>query len=303
MLALVNGAIAAERPPARAPGPQTLATLGYVCVPLQRTAEGHLYARARINGRRCVALVDTGWSFTTLAAQKANRVFKIAARGAQADALIERLDLAKHSFPNQPARVEPLLFDGQPASFDCVLGLDFLRRHYALLDCARGRLYLRFGAPTAPEARRLETLLHECGFDAVPLSFDTPPALTVRAHINARPVDMLVDSAAVWSVLDPRELERLGLRAEPTLARLTGAGSTGTRPVLVAEAPSLTLESARLRSPRFAVMALADWGMASPHAPLPHVGGILGSPELRALEALVDCHGLKLHLRPRQSNR
>lgn len=295
--AIVATTVAAGHPTTAAPDPQALSALGYECVPLQRSAEGHLYLRARLNGHRCVALVDTGWSFSTLAAQKANRLFKMATRAAQGDAVIERLELGKHVFHAQSVRIEPLLFDGQPASFDCVLGLDFMRRHFALLDCARGRLYCRRAAPTAAEQERLETLLHGRGFSPAGLALNDPLALTCRAGINGHPVELLVDSAAVWSVLDPRELERLNLRAEPTAARLTGAGNTGTRPVLVAEARTFAVGNAALKSARFAVMDLADWGMAAPRAPLPQVGGILGAPELRALEAFVDCHAPRLWVR------
>lgn len=296
-LAVLGTAAAAGPQTAPAPDLRALAKLGYECVPLQRSAEGHLYLRARLNGRRCVALVDTGWSFSTLAAQKANRVFKVAPRAEPGDAVMERLELGKHVFHAQSVRIEPLLFDGQPASFDCVLGLDFLRRHFALLDCARRRLYFRHAAPTSGEQERLETLLRGRGFSRASLSLNEPPALTCHAVINDHPVELLVDSAAAWSVLDPGELERLNLRAEPTPARLTGAGNTGTRPVLVAEPRAFALANAPLRTVRFAVMELADWGMASPRAPLPHVNGILGAPELCALEAWVDCHGLRLWVR------
>jgi hypothetical protein len=252
-----------------------------------------------------VALVDTGWSFTTLAAQKAGRILGSATGASARNAVgcIERFALGQHALSNQPVRIEPLLFDGQPAAFDCVLGLDFLQRHFALLDCGRGRLYFRQTVPTSAESQRLETLLRQRGFSPVALALTNPPALTCRAHLNGQPVEMLVDSAAVWSVLDARELERLNLRAEPTLARLSGAGGTGTRPVRLAEPRDFALGNAPVRAARFAVLDLADWGMAAPHAPLPHVRGILGGPELHALEAFVDCHGLKLWVRPARPGR
>jgi len=39
--------------------------------------------------------------------------------------------------------VEKVLFNGQRAAFDLVLGLDFLRRNFAVLDCGRHRLFTR----------------------------------------------------------------------------------------------------------------------------------------------------------------
>jgi predicted aspartyl protease len=296
-------ATARDFPPALQP--RTLAPLGYEFVPLQHSAEGHLYARARANGHRCVALVDTGWSFATLSSQKANRIFKVPTGIASggSGAVLDRLELGTNVFLNQPVRVEPLVFDGQPASFDLVLGLDFLRQQFALLDCARGRLYFRRTAPPSADRQALETLLRERGFAAAPLTFTEPPALTCRARLNGRPVELLVDSAAVWSALDAGELQRFDLRGEPTLARVTGAGRTGTRPVLVAAPRAFEVGTVTLPAARFAVFELADWGMAATNAPLPHVSGILGSPELRALEALVDCDGLKLWIRAPRSRR
>lgn len=303
-LALLSAALGGARVNSLASDHPALAALGYRCAPLQRSADGHLHLRARLNGHRSVTLVDTGWSFSTLAASKAKRLFKLSATAPPTgSALIQRVELGKLAFRDQPVRIEPLLFHGQPASFECVLGLDFLRRHFALLDCGRGRLYLRHAAPSAAEVERLESLLRQSGYSAVTLRLNEPPALTCLSRVNGQDLELLVDSAAVWSVLDAHHLERLKLRAEPTLARLTGAGNTGTRPVLLAEPRTFELEHIALHAPRFAVMNLADWDMAAPDTPLPKVGGILGAPELRALEAWLDCHGLKLWVRAPRSRR
>jgi len=107
-------------------------------------------------------------------------------------------------------------------------------------------------------------------------------------------LEMLVDTAAVWSTLDLRQLDRLGLRALPTLTKITGAGKTGTRRVAMAEAKSFALGDVLLKETDFALMDLSDWGFAVPGKHLSEVRGILGGHELLANRALIDFGALKL---------
>jgi hypothetical protein len=98
----------------------------------------------------------------------------------------------------------------------------------------------------------------------------------------------------VWSALDLRQLDRLKLRALPTLAKVSGVGKTGTRGVAVGEAKSFVLGNVPMKDANFALMDLSDWGLAAPGKELNEVQGILGGSELAANGALIDCHRLKL---------
>jgi len=275
---------------------EQFARLGYDQIELQRTAENHLYLVGKLNGRRRSVLVDTGWSFTTISTNAARRLPSSRGGGTNESpyVLIEELGLGRNSFSNQPARVERMVFDGQATPFEVVLGCDFLRGHFAVIDCLNRRLYLRRCAPTEQEQSRFEGFLRENGFKDVALDLKNPLAITCPARVNGQPVEMLVDTGAVWSSLDVRQLDRLGLRALPTLAKISGVGKTSTRGVAVGEAKSFALGDVPVKDANFALMDLSDWGLAAPGKELSGVQGILGGTELVANGALIDCHRLKL---------
>lgn len=278
---------------------EEFAHIGYQQIQLRRTADNHLYLIGKVNGRRRSMLVDTGWSFTTISTNAARKLpSSNSGTNKPPSVLIADLRLGRTSFTNQPARLEHMVLDGQPASFDVVLGCDFLRQHFAVIDCLNRRLYARTCAPTDSEQYGLTGTLRSNGFVEVALNLKRPLAITCSARVNGRPVEMLVDTGAVWSALDMRQLDRLGLRALPTLAKIIGTGKTGTRGVAMAEAKLFALGDVALKDARFAVMDLGDWGFAAPQKQLSEVQGILGGTELVANEAMIDCHRLKLWVKP-----
>ena len=270
--------------------------LGYERIDLRRSAENHLYLLSQLDGRRRSVLVDTGWSLTTVSTNAALELLSLrdSATNENPRVLIKRLKLGRTSFLNQPALVQNMVYDGQVTPFEVVLGCDFLRRHFAVIDCRSHRLYVRSKALTEQEQINLEAGLGGGGFRAVSLKLKTPLAMTCPARVNGKPVEMLVDTGAVWSTLDVRQINRLGLRALPTLAKISGVGKSGTRGVAMAEVNSFVLGEIKMKDTSFALMDLGDWGMAVPGKELGEVEGILGGAELVANGALIDCHALKL---------
>ena len=265
------------------------AKCGYEQIELRRTGENHLFLFGQVNGRRRSCLVDTGWSFTTAATN--------VTRGMADAGQLASLKLGRVAFTNQPLVTQRMLFNGQPASFDVVLGLDFLRRNFAVIDCGNRRLHTRRAAPTGAEQAVLEDELRRSGYHAVELRLRQPPALTAEARVNHEPVEMLVDSGAVWSCLDERQRERLRLKLAPSAGRITGAGATGTRSVAVADVKLFQLGEMTMKGTTLAVFDLSDWGFAAPDRALSEVQGILGGDLLAANETMIDCHALKLWLR------
>ena len=270
------------------PDARPLTRLGFETIELRRTEQHHLFVSGRANGRRVSCLVDTGWSFTTVQPGKGVTAAAIAA-----------LRLGRVTFTNQPARVEAIQFNRQPASFDLVLGLDFLRQHSAVLDCGRRRLFTRPASHADEATSDLATVLGQAGFRELPMRLKAPPALTVTAVVNGERVELLVDSGAVWSCLDQRQVARLGLQPQNSTTRITGAGATGIRPVAVANVKSLQLGDVELKGTMLALLDLADWGFAAPEQTLGEVQGILGGDLLAALNAAIDCQRLKLWIKPR----
>jgi predicted aspartyl protease len=261
---------------------------GFEQIALRRTADNRFYLSGRLAGRRHSFLVDTGWSRTTV-----NRP------GETASVTLGEIQLSGVTFAPQPARQERVLIGGQPAPFDVVLGLDFLRRHLAVLDCGTGRLFTRREAPQAEDAEPFAAAMKRAGFLAVELRLYENLALTCPASIEGHALELLVDSGAAWTCLDGRQAEAWGLKPQPSTTRLSGAGHTGTRSLAVAQVKSLRLGAMEIPRAMVGLVDLADWGLAQEGKTLGEVKGLLGGEILRAHSAVIDCGGLKLWLQPR----
>ena len=268
---------------------RTLESSGSRVVPLRRTEDNHLYLTGRVNGRRSSILVDTGTPFTAISTNMA--------RSTERDCTIAQLTLGDITLTNQPALVQDIRYDGQTAPFDIVLGVDFLRRHAAIIDCGKRRLYLPSQSADLTTQPAIVSILHQAGFTSLELASKHPPALTCGARVNGQPVELLVDSGAALSCLDTRQIERLGLKPKPTLRTIVGADNVGKRAIIAAQAHRFTLGDTTMRDVKFAVLDLKDWGLAAPGESLGEVHGILGGGELATLNAVIDCGSLKLWLK------
>jgi predicted aspartyl protease len=281
-----------------------LSRLGYEQIELRHTDENHLFLLGRLNGRQRSALVDTGWSFTTVST---NAAVKLKTPSQQRVALhdpffgtnenpsivlMDNLKLGRVEFTSQPALVQNMVLNGQRAPFDVVLGCDFLMRNFAVIDCLNRRLYVRRAMLSEQQQEDFEETLRRNGYVAVKLERKDPLALTCPARVNAEPVEMLVDTGAVWSCLDAGQAQRLHLKPLPTPRRISGAGATGTRAFAVAEVKSLAFGDVAMKGANFALLDLGDWGFAAPGKGLSEVHGILGGSELTAGSAIIDCHRL-----------
>jgi predicted aspartyl protease len=289
--------------------------LGFDQIELRRSGENRLFLFGKLDGRKQSVLVDTGWSFTTIsptaaAKLKIQRKPELQVDNSHPDTkeqapalLISKLDLGRVAFTNQSALVQDMDFNGQRAPFDLVVGCDFLVRNCAVIDCANRRLYTRHEPSSKEQQAELENALGQGGFLPVDLKRTNPLALTCPARLNGEPAELLVDTGAVLSCLDTDLAKSLGVKLLPTPRQITGAGATGKRGFAVARIDSIQVGGVEIRSLNFAALHLGDWGLAAPGAALAKVGGILGGPELAAWNAIVDCHGLKLWLKPPSARR
>jgi len=249
-------------------------------VDLRRTEENHLFVWGRANGKKLSVLVDTGWSHTT---------WNVSGSTNTSSTNIARLGLGSVTLTNVPAVVQDVRFNGQPASFGLVLGVDFFRNRDAMIDCAKRKLYLHTSRSTKPISP---------DYIPVPMTLKNPLALTCPVMVNGHPVELLVDTAAVWTCLDGRQLARLDLKPKPTPRKITGAGNTGKRNLAVAETREFKVGGVVLKNVNCAVVDLKDWGLAAPGARLAEVQGILGGGELARLNAFIDCRSLTLWIKP-----
>jgi len=269
---------------------RALKQLGYEAVELRRTGDNHLFLFGKVDGRRRSCLVDTGWSFTTVSTNTAARL---------ADSnRVGQLTLGRVVLTNEAVRTQDLRVNEKPTSYDVVLGIDFLRRHQAVIDCAGRRLYVRRTELTEAARAELDWGLRDAGWMGSTMKQRKPLAMTCAAQVNGRPVELLVDSGAMWSCLDTRVAESLGLRALPSVNRMMGPGATGARNFAVADLKSWRLGEQPMRATGVAVFSLKEWGLGPDGTLFNDVGGILGGAELFATRAVIDCGSLKLWVRP-----
>jgi predicted aspartyl protease len=232
---------------------RSLQQLGYEVVELRRTPNNHLFLFGQVDGRKRSCLVDTGWSFTTISTNTAARLAE--------PTLVRQLTLGLVVLTNEIVRTQDLRVNGQPTSYDVVLGMDFLRHHQAVIDCTKRRLYLRRIGLSPTGRAELERGLIGAGWSGITMKLREPLALTCRAQVNGDPVDLLVDSGATWSCLDATVADSLGLRAMPSLNRMMGPAATGARNVAVADLRSWQLETQPMRATTVAVFGLKEWGL------------------------------------------
>ena len=280
--------IAAERPDLS----RSLARLGYEQIELRRTDENRMFLFARVNGRKRSCLVDTGWSFTTLSTNTAARL--------ASSNVIDRLELGGVSFTNQSVVVQDLRINGQPASFDVVLGCDFLLAHHAILDCANRRLYLRRTALTIDDTAALEKLFSDSSRVFAQMKLRNPPAMTIAARLNRHDAEFLVDSGAIWSCLDAKIAREFNLRPTPSPNQISGAVTPAKKSFSVVTVPEFTIAGRQIKDVNLAVLSLADWGFGPDGKLFSEVSGILGGAELIANGAVIDFSSRKLWLRAKR---
>jgi hypothetical protein len=212
------------------------------------------------------------------------------------------LQLGQVTFTNQPAVSGTTPSDGELVS-DGVLGADFLFRNHGLIDCPGKRLFVRGAAPPMEVSQALEATLRLSGYQGIALDRDSDLTLIVRAKANDHPVRLLVDTGAIYSVLDRSQKRRLELRTIDTQTRIVGVGRIGSAALHAATLSSLELGDLTFRNIIFGVTDLSSWGIGGRAKSVTDLQGILGADQLFLNAALIDYPGLKLWLRPAQPSK
>ncbi|MCX6894349.1 MAG: hypothetical protein NTZ16_02335 [Verrucomicrobia bacterium] len=137
-----------------------LKQMGYVSIPLQRSAQGNqLYVKGSIGKNKQLFLVSTVSPITMVDRKFAQSAKSLGELNAEIDdevlghladeklLLIPQMVVGGVSFVNQPAAGSQLQLPTINRELDlgCVLGCDFFLRNNCLLDCYAGRLYARVG--------------------------------------------------------------------------------------------------------------------------------------------------------------
>ena len=290
-----------------------LKRLGYEPIALTRGESNHLYADGKLGDKKRTFMLDTGCSFTILnksvgrklkTLRELNVKLEDSYLGKVTDSstvLMERLVLGRAEFVNQPARVRDLGF----VPSDGLLGCDFLYRNYCLIDCMNRRLYVRSGKPATDVENAMKETFQRSGYFEVPLKLTRDLVATCEAKINGQPINLVVDTGAVWSTCDESLVAPLHLKLLDTWVNLVGVGRIGSHHVQLSTVKTLQLGELVLEKVDFAVAALGAWGIAESNQKnaLREVGGFLGGHTLALNSALIDCRGQRLWLKPKRAFR
>jgi predicted aspartyl protease len=300
-----------------------LRRLGYEAVDFERTDKVQPFVDGVLNGRKRKFLVDTGWGVTTLNESTARGL----KRTDQLDAvlldtvlgtvtnsgfvLMDKLVLGRAQFLNQPARIQKLRSDYIRVPFDGVVGYDFLLRNFCLIDCWKGRLYVRGAKSSDEESKVMEETLRVSGFAEAPLT--SKYMLSVESQINGQSVRLGVDTGAPYDELDDSELTPLGLTvikydraATGTLIQsdvtsdVIGLGDIGSHKLRVARLETFQIGPRKWKNLDFGVTDLKAWDLAKPGTHGEAVKGLLSQSGLARSGALIDVSGRKLWLRPQK---
>jgi predicted aspartyl protease len=258
------------------------------------------------NGKKCIFLVDTGWTYTTLDPSAAKGFKKIGELGITLeDTLlgtitnsevvpIPRLKLGAAEFSNQPARIKKLEMDFRHIPQSGVLGLDFLVRNFCIVDVGARHLYFRAAAPSEEEKRALQASLRNSGFTDVHISLR--PMLNVGVSINDKLIKMGLDTGAEYTTLDEGFARKLNLRSENLNLLAIGNGSIGHHRARVALVSKLQIGEQMVRNYPLSVVDLKYWEQGEHNTFGDDILGLLGYDVLASRGALIDLRGQRLWL-------
>jgi hypothetical protein len=292
---------------------------GYIPVKLKR-AGNHFYVSCKLNGRSANLLVDTGagvtliepamlkslgvpltkvdgnwYGFLGLAAESMNtgeiKDFQVGPYQAGAHR-VGAWDFSSYRYAKGAPRMEG------------ILGIDFLHRHQAVIDCFQMDLFLK--SPSAPSASAtLSAGLRAGAATEIPIQI-THRGLTVPAQISGRSGYLAVDTGMRNTLLSQHAIAGLDLH----VAALAGSGKrTGIGGTIRYGVQDIGKNVSSIQRAYVDKMELGNFGVPSQwvvvgELPYPKSSGTdsvffgyLGQDLLAYYVGIIDCAALKLFLR------
>ena len=285
---------------------------GYTPVTLKR-AGNEFYVSCKLNGRSASLIVDTGAGRTAIASallrslglsltKGEENVYGMMGLAGKNISAGEIKDFQVGPYQAGPHPVSAWDFSsfasaGRGLSLDGLLGIDFLHRHHAVIDCFRMHLFLK--PPSAPStSATLSAGLKAGGCTEIPMTPISDRGLTVPARINGRSGYFVVDTGAAHTLLSQNAIAGLNMRlasASRFWTRLN-VQDVGKNVRVIEKAYFTTMEIGNFSVP-------PQWvGVTD----LPHSKsggtenvffGYLGHDLLACYVGIIDCGALKLFLR------
>jgi len=186
---------------------------------------------------------------------------------------------------------------GVNSSLDGLLGIDFLHRHQAVIDCFRMHLFLK--PPSAPStSATLSAGLRAGGCTEIPMKSVSHRGLTVPARINGRSGYFVVDTGAANTLLSQNAITGLNMRLVSASRFWTrfGVQDVGKNVSVIQKAHFTTMEIGNFSVPPQWV-AVADLPQSKSGETDNVFFGYLGHDLLACYVGIIDCAALKLFLR------
>jgi hypothetical protein len=285
---------------------------GYTPLTLKR-AGNEFYVSCKLDGRSANLIVDTGAGRTVIASALLRSLGLSLTKGEEnvygmmglAGKNISAGEIKDFQVGPYQAGAHPVTaWDfssfgsaGRGSSMDGLLGIDFLHRHQAVLDCFRMHLFLK--PPSAPStSATLSAGLRAGGCTEIPMSPISHRGLTVPARINGRSGYFVVDTGAAHTLLSQNAIAGLNMRlasASRFWTRL-GVQDVGKNVRVIEKAQFTTMEIGNFSVP-------PQWvGVVDlPHSKSGETEnvffGYLGHDLLACYVGIIDCGALKLFLR------
>jgi predicted aspartyl protease len=311
-----------------APQVSTLASLlvekGYTPLNLKR-AGNSFYVSCKLNGRAASLVVDTGASSTVISSGILRSLgmsltkgednvygamglagknisggeikdFQVGPYQAGAQPVVA-WDFSFRQSAGRSSRVGSHLASGVSSGMDGLLGIDFLHRHQAVIDCFRMHLFLK--SPSTPSSSAvLSAGLRTGGCTEIPMRRVSHRGLTVPTRINGRSGYLIVDTGSAFTLLSQHAIAGLGMRlvsASRSNYR-PGAQDVGKKVSVINKAQFTTMEIGNFSVP-------PQWvGVVDlPHSKSSETDdvffGYLGQDLFACYVGIIDCAAMKLFLR------
>lgn len=300
------------------------ARLGYGVAVCKPEKPNKLLLEGVVGSKKRVFLVDTGWEITALDEGSARGLKTLSELGVTIEGpieypgtesvLMEKLSIGASQFLNQPATVRKLELDFITKEQDGILGCDFLLRNFCLIDCGLRRVYFRSAPRSAEQSKAMEESLRVSGFVEVAMRGDF--GYIINLETKNQEVPLLVDTGAVFSMLDESQVGRLSLTMEKRQAaetgtlipdelsgRAVGVGTIGAHKFRVTTLSAMQIGPRAWKNAHFGVVNLKSWGVGVPGRLGDKIQGLLGADILMSAGALIDCEGGKIWFRPANAER
>ena len=282
---------------------------GYVVIPMNERATGHLYINAEINRIAATLLLDTGGTITVLDQERSERFearvslspLIIAGIGAGRPVVrrfvIEEFSLAGFYLENFRIHLLSLSYINDSfgrmglEEIDGVIGADILHRYRAIIDYGNLELHLTGRRGTV----ELTAFLEEKGYVVIPVNRTPTGHLYINAEVNGTTAALILDTGAGATIFGVKRAAEFQLRTDSSSANVIGVGGYVT-------ATAATIQEFRMadfyvENVDVHLLCLYFFNYFFRREGFAVMDGIIGADVLKRYRAIIDYGNLMLYLK------